>query len=186
MLMLTSCSDVCAQLDIAVALSQSASEADRASADAVREEDDMARAKRLSLTPGQASSAAEALSCKLWSTERCMHTLLPLDTCFSSPFPVIECHSCTSQESTLSDSVQRAACRAVSTLLLFVRSLNYDDVVCDGLYDPWGSFPELQQEGPSRGFSVFPSLADLMTIQPLDGDRREVLPLLGPHLCLRP
>ncbi len=57
------------QLDIAVALSQSASEADRASEDAVREEDDVERAKRLSLTPGQASSAAEALSCKLWQTE---------------------------------------------------------------------------------------------------------------------
>lgn len=66
-----------AQLDIAVALSQSASEADRASADAVREEDDVARAKRLSLTPGQASSAAEALSCKLWQTERWGNCHLP-------------------------------------------------------------------------------------------------------------
>lgn len=60
-----------------MALSQSASEADRASADAVREEDDVARAKRLSLTPGQASSAAEALSCKLWQTERWGNCHLP-------------------------------------------------------------------------------------------------------------
>ncbi len=37
-----------------------------------REEDDVARAKRLSLQPGQASSAAEALSFKLWDTEWCV------------------------------------------------------------------------------------------------------------------
>lgn len=83
------------QLDIAVALSQSASEANRASADAVREEDDVARAKRLSLTPGQASSAAEALSCKLWQTERC-HLLPCLFThpCYAC------CVGCSSQSST--------------------------------------------------------------------------------------
>ncbi|KAK9918746.1 hypothetical protein WJX75_006516 [Coccomyxa subellipsoidea] len=108
------------ELDIAVALSQSASEADRASADAVREEDDVARAKRLSLTPGQASSAAEALSCKLWQTE----------------------------------------------------SLEYEDVVCDGLYDPWGDFPELQPNECSR---VFPSLADLRAVQSRENDTREVI-----------
>ncbi|CAL8464074.1 g3609 [Coccomyxa elongata] len=108
------------QLDIAVALSQSASEADRASEDAVREEDDVARAKRLSLTPGQASSAAEALSCKLWQTE----------------------------------------------------CLEYEDVVCDGLYDPWGSFPELH---PFERSHVFPSLADLKAIEFHEGDSREVI-----------
>ncbi|BDA49200.1 probable serine/threonine-protein kinase SIS8 [Coccomyxa sp. Obi] len=108
------------QLDIAVALSQSASEADRASEDAVREEDDVERAKRLSLTPGQASSAAEALSCKLWQTE----------------------------------------------------CLEYEDVVCDGLYDPWGTFPELH---PFERSNVFPSLADLKAIEIHEGDSREVI-----------
>jgi hypothetical protein len=58
-------------MDMAMALSQSASEAQQEGVSIEQEEDDVARAKRLSLTPGQASSAAEALSFKLWDSEWC-------------------------------------------------------------------------------------------------------------------
>ena len=54
------------QMDLAVALSQSASEAEQAGTSTDLEEDDVDRAKRLSLTPGEASSTAEALSFALW------------------------------------------------------------------------------------------------------------------------
>lgn len=50
-------------------------------------------------------------------------------------------------------------------------SLEYEDVVCDGLYDPWGDFPELQPNECSR---VFPSLADLRAVQSRENDTREV------------
>ncbi len=47
--------------------------------------------------------------------------------------------------------------------------------MCDGLYDPWGAFPELQ---PNECSSVFPNLADLRAVVPRDGDTREVPTLL--------
>ena len=61
---------------MAVALSHAASAADVAAGDArAREEADLAAAKRLSLQPNQASSAAEALSFRLWDTEWCAAAL---------------------------------------------------------------------------------------------------------------
>ena len=57
-------------------------------------------------------------------------------------------------------------------------SLNYDDVVCDGLYDLWGSFPELQAPdqagGPHGPAHHFPSLHALRNIAFWEGDAREV------------
>jgi hypothetical protein len=60
------------QMDLAVALSQSASKAEQAGASSVQEEDDVVHAKRLSLTPGQASSAAEVLAAKTPLSPCCM------------------------------------------------------------------------------------------------------------------
>ena len=73
-----------AQMDMAMALSQADSRSEPASAHAgadAREEDDVARAMRLSLQPGQASSAAEALSFKLWDAEWCA----PACRCSATP-----------------------------------------------------------------------------------------------------
>ena len=56
------------------------------------------------------------------------------------------------------------------------RSLNYEDCVCDGLYDLWGSFPELRcpaaPGAPPAG--CFPSLGALARIPFWPGDVREV------------
>lgn len=59
----------------------------------------------------------------------------------------------------------------MSEIYLCMCSLEYEDVVCDGLYDPWGSFPELH---PFERSHVFPSLADLKAIEFHEGDIREV------------
>ena len=60
--------------------------------------------------------------------------------------------------------------------LLVLCSLNYEDVVCDGLYDLWGSFPELQAGGPGGAAPAgcFPSLGTLARIPFWHGDVREV------------
>ena len=52
-----------------------------------------------------------------------------------------------------------------------LRSLNYEDCVCDGLYDLWGSFPELRAAGPA---GCFPALTALARIPFWPGDVREV------------
>ena len=57
---------------MAVALSESASEADQARAVEGQEATDMLRAKQLSLSISSASGAAEALSFKLWDTDWCV------------------------------------------------------------------------------------------------------------------
>ena len=64
-------------------------------------------------------------------------------------------------------------------------SLNYEDVVCDGLYDLWGSFPELQAAAPGQlPAGCFPSLDALSHIPFWQGDVREVLQFgLTPDTC---
>ena len=57
---------------MAVALSESASEADQARAEEGQEATDMLRAKQLSLSMAASSGAAEALSFKLWDTDWCV------------------------------------------------------------------------------------------------------------------
>ena len=57
---------------MAVALSESASEADQARAVEGQEATDMLRAKQLSLSMAASSGAAEALSFKLWDTDWCV------------------------------------------------------------------------------------------------------------------
>lgn len=56
---------------MAVALSESASEADQARAVEGQEATDMLRAKQLSLSMAASGGAAEALSFKLWDTDWC-------------------------------------------------------------------------------------------------------------------
>ena len=55
--------------------------------------------------------------------------------------------------------------------MLCLRSLDYHDIVCDGVYDPRGAFSELQS--PSAR-SIFPGLNDLRSIPFWQGDSREV------------
>ena len=57
---------------MAVALSESASEADQARAVEGQEATDMLRAKQLSLSMAASGGAAEALSFKLWDTDWCV------------------------------------------------------------------------------------------------------------------
>ena len=61
--------------------------------------------------------------------------------------------------------------RGVFEVQACICSLEYEDVVGDGLYDPWGTFPELH---PFERSHVFPSLADLKAIEYHEGDSREV------------
>ena len=65
-------------------------------------------------------------------------------------------------------------CDSISTGLFTVCcvtcSLNYDDTICDGVYDVRGDFPELCYAGGM----CFPTLADLKTLQPTPNDDREV------------
>ena len=56
-------------------------------------------------------------------------------------------------------------------------SLNYDDPDSDGLYDLWGSFPELQAPNGAHGGPGehhFPSLQALRSVPLWQGDVREV------------
>ena len=55
--------------------------------------------------------------------------------------------------------------------LYCVCSLDYHDILCDGVYDPRGAFPELQS--PSTR-NIFPGLNDLKSIPFWEGDLREV------------
>ena len=49
-------------------------------------------------------------------------------------------------------------------------SLGYDELVCDGMYDVWGEFPELTgAEGQG-----LPRLAELRSLPAWPGDPREV------------
>lgn len=59
-----------------------------------------------------------------------------------------------------------------------VCSLDYSDIVCDGVYDPRGAYPELQS--PSAR-SIFPGLNELKTIPFWQGDLREVRQQLRLH-----
>ncbi|KAK9832796.1 hypothetical protein WJX81_001956 [Elliptochloris bilobata] len=52
-------------------------------------------------------------------------------------------------------------------------SLGYDDLVCDGVYDAWGEFPELA----GAGGQGLPSLAELRSLPAWPGDPREVVVL---------
>lgn len=48
-------------------------------------------------------------------------------------------------------------------------SLDYDDPIRDGFFDPWGDWPEVLDQ-PTE----FPTLANLRRVQALDEDPREV------------
>lgn len=50
-------------------------------------------------------------------------------------------------------------------------SLDYDDPIRDGFWDPWGDWPEVVDQ-PSE----FPTLAVLRRVHALDDDPREVRP----------
>lgn len=46
--------------------------------------------------------------------------------------------------------------------------LDYDDIICDGFYEPIGDFPEIVEKGE------FPTLGQLRHVQCFDSDPREV------------
>ena len=197
-----------------------------------QEEDDVARAKRLSLQPGQASSAAEALSFKLWDAEWCTPACLLCPTCPALMLPqqwegwslgmdnqkvgsgaaipvepacfrLLPAYNPQLHSSGVHGQSNQHACWGpveldLHSLAVGVKapslpnpfcatccSLNYDDVVCDGLYDLWGSFPELQtpNEAPAGGAHGpshhFPSLQALRNITFWEGDAREVCLCIG-------
>jgi hypothetical protein len=57
------------------------------------------------------------------------------------------------------------------SLCVWAPSLDYADLVVDGLYDIWGEFPEFRS---AEGESSFPTLTDLKTLKPGPEDTREV------------
>ena len=55
------------------------------------------------------------------------------------------------------------------------RSLNYDDLVCNGFYDIWGDFREATQDD-----HAFPSLSSLKRLNVTADDSREVRQFVAP------
>ena len=47
--------------------------------------------------------------------------------------------------------------------------------MCDGVYDPWGEFPELQAMHNATHARIFPTLSELRELPYVPGDHREVV-----------
>lgn len=58
---------------------------------------------------------------------------------------------------------------AMDAALRGLRSLSFEDITCDGVFDCWGKFPETAGQG-----GAFPTLAALQAVPAKDGDDREV------------